>query len=130
MLKTILASAVAGAALLSGCALMEPPLPAEPTRGNATVRAIAYYEAATAKATPAAAATPTKERRTARDAKRSTAKAQPAAARSVAAAQERYEYTVELDAGGFKTISSAQDHGLAVYDRVQVEGSTLAAVRD
>ena len=43
---------------------------------------------------------------------------------------QRYQYTVELDAGGFQTLTSYQNQGLNVYDRVRVEGKSQTALRE
>ncbi len=124
-----------------------------PLRGNATVRAVVFEATppselvAKAKAAAVAevvegAAVPARDR-----AKRKSTRARPLAAapsraeprRAAANAprpsltavpSQRYQYTVEFDAGGFQTLTSFQNQGLNVYDRVQVEGKSLTALRE
>ncbi len=117
-----------------------------PLRGNATVRAVVFEatppselvaKAAAVAEVVEGAAAPARDR-----AKRKSTRARPlAAAPSRAAANaprpsltavpsQRYQYTVEFDAGGFQTLTSFQNQGLKVYDRVQVEGLSLTALRE
>ena len=119
-----------------------------PLRGNATVRAVVFEatppselvvkaKAAAVAEVVEGAAAPARDR-----AKRKSTRARPlAAAPSRAAANaprpsltavpsQRYQYTVEFDAGGFQTLTSFQNQGLNVYDRVQVEGKSLTALRE
>ncbi len=122
-----------------------------PPRGNATVRAVVFQatppsdpvakpKTAAVDEVVVAAAAPARDR-----GKRKTTRAVEArpiaAAPSRAAASaprpaltavpaQRYQYTVEPDAGGFQTLTSYQNQGLNVYDRVQVEGKSLTALRE
>jgi hypothetical protein len=131
----------------------------EPSRGNATVRAAVYVEAASnvAAAAPALVAesasnskTPAargkQDKRNAQSSKKDKPAVAPTLpARRVAASETagrpidqkvplsasgyRYTYAVELDAGGNRTFGFATDQGLLVGDRVLVNDTGVVAVR-
>lgn len=60
---------------------------------------------------------------------RSTTPTAAAPSRTPSANGWRYTYAVELDAGGMRNFGYAQDQGLAVLDRVLVEGDRLVVRR-
>ncbi len=143
----------------AGVAPSDPPSPvAERSRGNATVRAAVYVEAAsnvaapmalvasdsasTSKSAPARGKQDKRQQVSKKDNKR-TAVAAPAkqaaaasdnAARSidqkvpVSATGYRYTYSIELDGGGTKTFGFATDQGLLVGDRVTVSDTGVTLV--
>lgn len=134
---------------LAGCASRH--IDAAPTKSsaaaqtNATVRKITYFGAwvdergAAAQAAAQPALTPTREpapdKRTAQRSKNGSKQAdaaarQEASAKTAAApaGQPRYEYTVELDGGGYRTLVGERDLGIRVNDRVLVQGNNVIAV--
>lgn len=151
------ASLLALAACASRYGDVPPDVSSAPLAGNATVRAISYFAGPTAaelaakappgkadKSVPLAALAPaakdkSKRRAVAKlPASRTAAPgaAEPPTARAVSTvstvsteARQRYQYTVELDSGGFQTLTSYQNQGLSIYDRVQIEGQKLTALR-
>ena len=98
-----------------------------PLRGNATVPAVVFQatppsdpvakpKTAAVDEVVVAAAAPARDR-----GKRKTTRA--GEARPIAAAPSR------ADAGGFQTLTTYQNQGLNAYDRVQIEGQKLCALR-
>lgn len=146
------ALALSLAAVLAGCASSRPAEPggSAAAQGNATVSRITYFAAwvdppaaaaavppAVPKPAPAAKAKPPasgkRDKRTPASvpAARSEAPAAPAApvdAGPKAPPQPRYEYIVELDGGGSRTVVGQRDLGIRVNDRVLVQGDSLAAL--
>ena len=146
---------------LSGCATRysdDEPIATQRRQGNATVRAVAYVEAAAnvapqpAKATPEAAskrvaATPRgkQDKKAAASPKRGTEATRPAPAvpgstgvagrgveqqLPVTATGYRYSYAVEMDDGSMRTLGFANDQGLQIGDRVSVNGPAVVLVRN
>lgn len=136
-------------AVLAGCASRHSDV--APTRtadaqGNATVRKVTYFAAWVDERAPAsasgAAAEPAStasaraavDKRAARGKSKTTPTATPPAppAKAATAAdrtpQPRYEYTVELDGGGYRTLVGNRDLGIHVNDRVTVQGNAVTAL--
>lgn len=140
-------------ALTTGCASRH--IDAAPTRSsaaaqsNATVRKVTYFAAwvderagaARATAAPEPALTPagdapSDKRPAARSkssakrpdaATRQEAGKKPAPGPATRVPQPRYEYTVELDDGSYRTVVGQRDLRLRVNDRVLVQGDSVTA---
>ena len=134
-------------AVLPGCASRHddaaPAKSSAAAQSNATVRKVTYFAAWVDERSdkpPAAvvagepAAVPARASADKRGTRSKTkAAVEPAlAAKSSAAAdrtpQPRYEYTVELDAGGYRTLVGDRNLNVHVNDRVLVKGDTLSAL--
>lgn len=135
---------------LTGCASRHidaaPAKSSAAAQSNATVRKVTFFaawvderDAAPPAAAPPPALTPAREstdKRT-KSGKQALKQADAAAARQEAGAktapaprpaQPRYEYTVELDTGGYRTLIGQRDLGIHVNDRVIVQGNSVSAV--
>ena len=145
----LLATAVTVVAVLAGCGSRHvdaTPARLADSQGNATVRKVTYFAAwvderggvaaprNVALADPVAAPTrASNDKRSNTRSKAGTAKAAepataPPSAAKPAGPQPRYEYTVELDAGGYRTLVGSRDLGIHVNDRVVVQGDSVAAL--
>lgn len=138
---------VLAAVLLAGCAsrhMDAAPARAADNQGNAIVRKVTYFaawvdERSAAASSRSLAAEPaparaSSDKRATRAARGKTAGKADAPSPSTgsksatAPAQPRYEYIVELDAGGYRTLTGHRDLGIHVNDRVTVQGDTVASV--